>query len=86
MTLKEQVKQRRMELEGIVFDKDGNISYNLAKHCMAAELKAERKGILFCHPELDSEGGISIVIGSYKEFALKRKIEIDRELSELENL
>lgn len=59
---------------------------NIAKHVLASEIRAEIKGLVFCHPDLNSEAGISIVKGSNKDFALSRKIELEKQLAELEAL
>ena len=47
-------------------------------------IKAEICGLVFCHPDLNSESGITIKLGSVKGFALKRKIALEQELIELE--
>lgn len=55
----------------------------IARHVLAAEIEAEIRGLCFVYPELNGKGGITIQLGSNKDFALKRKIELERQLEEM---
>lgn len=58
---------------------------DLAKYTLTLELEAEIRGLCFCYPDLNSESGITIQRGSTKDFALKRKIELQQQIEELKN-